>query len=441
MMKSVRGKKAWVVAADMGYGHQRAVYPLKDIAENGIICVGKNDAASPAERKLWERVLWVYEFLSRAKSIPIIGSPLFTILDSFLRIPSPYPMRNLSNSTFQVNLLASSIKKGLCAGMLEKIKTKHLPLITSFYAPAIAADMNGQDRIYCIICDADLNRAWVAKEPSESRIDYVVPCGKAAQRLRAYGVPDERIFVTGFPLSAELLGGNELAMLKSDLGQRLYYLDPKNKFSTLHGMSVEHFLGKQNYVPRKDRVLTITYSVGGAGAQKEIGGQIARSLKKKLLNGDMKLNLVAGTKEMVRDYFLSVKSEISSDCPNINVVYASTLDVYFQKFNALMHETDILWTKPSELSFYCALGIPVIMAPAIGSQEKFNRRWLLDIQAGIEQEHARHIDQWLFELLNDGRLAEAAWSGFLKARKLGTYKILEILEHGTMTREQSPLMR
>ena len=27
--------KAWVVAVDMGYGHQRAAYPLKDIAYGG----------------------------------------------------------------------------------------------------------------------------------------------------------------------------------------------------------------------------------------------------------------------------------------------------------------------------------------------------------------------------------------------------------------------
>ena len=29
-----------------------------------------------------------------------------------------------------------------------------------------------------------------------------------------------------------------------------------------------------------------------------------------------------------------------------------------------MRTTDILWTKPSELSFYCGLGIPIVMAPA-----------------------------------------------------------------------------
>jgi hypothetical protein len=81
------------------------------------------------------------------------------------------------------------------------------------------------------------------------------------------------------------------------------------------------------------------------------------------------------------------------------------------------------------------------MTPTIGSQEKFNRQWLFEIQAGIRQENPDHTDQWLFDWLNNGRLAEAAWSGFLKARKLGTYKILEVLQTGKMTKSDSPVMR
>ena len=42
-------KKAWVTTADMGYGHQRAVYPLRDIAEGGIITVGSGLAESKNE--------------------------------------------------------------------------------------------------------------------------------------------------------------------------------------------------------------------------------------------------------------------------------------------------------------------------------------------------------------------------------------------------------
>jgi hypothetical protein len=434
-------KKAWVVTADMGYGHQRAVHPLKDIAENGIITVGSEHAANKNEEKLWKRVLNGYEFFSRAKGIPVIGNPLFNLLDAFMHIPSPYPIRDLSNTTLQVSILDSSIKKGLCDGMLEIVKSKDLPLITSFYATAIAADMKGHQSVYCIICDADINRVWVAKEPWESRIEYFAPCGKAAQRLRAYGVQDEKIFVTGFPLPIELLGDKDLTILKADLAQRLDYLDPENVFWRRQKRNVKHFLGKENCIPRKDRKLTLTYAVGGAGAQKEIGERIALSLKNKIHNNEIKLILVAGIRKDVKDYYNAVKEKITDDNSKIEIIYDESLYNYFDKFNAALKHTDILWTKPSELSFYCALGIPIIIAPPIGSQEKFNAKWLYEIQAGIRQENPDYTDQWLFESLANGRIAEAAWAGFLKARKLGTYKILEILETGNMIHKKSPVMR
>lgn len=433
--------KAWVISATMGYGHHRAVYPLKDIAEEKIITVGTGDAASKNEEKLWKRVLGAYEFMSRAKGIPIIGKPIFNLLDALLHIPSYYPMRDLSNATFQVDLLESSIKKGLCSAMLEKVKTKNLPIVTSFYASAIAADMKGFNNVYCIICDADLNRVWVARQPWESKIHYFAPCGKAAQRLKAYGVPDERIFITGFPLPTVLIGDENMTTLKKNLGRRLVNLDPKNVFRGRHEKNVQHFIGEENYHGRVKSKITISYAVGGAGALKEIGGEIALSLKSKLLTDEVKLILIAGTKKNVYQYFQSIKEKITDDDSKIEIIYSDSVEEYFEKFNNAMHETDILWTKPSELSFYSALGLPIIMTPTIGSQEKFNRLWLFEIQAGIKQMNPEYTIQWLYDLLNNGILAEMAWSGFLKARKLGTFKIKEVLKTGKMSKSQSPVLR
>jgi hypothetical protein len=432
--------RAWVVSAEMGYGHLRAVYPLRHIAEGDILVAGRNDGSSEEERVLWRRLLAGYSMFSRARGIPVVGKPLFGILDSLMRIPSRYPMRDLSSSTLQVELLASSIRKGLCSGILARVEQHYLPLVTSFYAPAIAADIAGHDRVYCIICDADLNRVWVARHPWESRIYYFAPCGRAAQRLKAYGVPEVRIFLTGFPLPDELLG-EDLSVLKRDLGDRLNHLDPRGKFRNFHGKSVDHFLGEAGALTAPHRPLTLTYAVGGAGAQKEFGPRIARSLRKRLASGELRLNLVSGIRPEVEDYFRRQVLEIPDAAPQIRVVGAATLEDYLREFTAVIRETDILWTKPSELSFYSALGIPIIMSPTIGSQEKYNRRWLHEIQAGLRQENPDYVDQWLFDALDDGLLAEAAWSGFLKARKLGTRKILEVLASGTCQRGDSPLER
>ncbi|NTV23910.1 MAG: hypothetical protein HGA85_06090, partial [Nanoarchaeota archaeon] len=59
--------KAWVVSVDMGYGHQRAAYPLKDIAYEKIITANSDKMISPEERGIWERTRSLYEFVSRLK--------------------------------------------------------------------------------------------------------------------------------------------------------------------------------------------------------------------------------------------------------------------------------------------------------------------------------------------------------------------------------------
>lgn len=433
--------KAWLVTAKMGYGHLRAIYPLKNFSENDIILVGASEATTNAEAKLWKRILWLYELISRSKGIPLIGKSIFNLLDLLLHIPRFYPIRDLSKSTYQTDFLESSIKKGLCTDMLETVKSKRLPIITSFFAPAVAADMEGSNKIYCIICDADLNRVWVSKQPFESRIEYLAPSGRAVQRLKAYGVPDEKIYLTGFPLPESLLGDENLNILKSNLLRRLIKLDPEKNFIKRHGLNVEHFLGKNILHEFSEEPLAIMYAVGGAGAQKEFAVKIIKSLKNKIQNNEVKIFLSAGTRKEILEYFIQIRDSFELVAEQINIIYSDSIYEYFDKFNSALAETDILWTKPSELSFYCALGIPIIMTPTIGSQEKFNKRWLYDIQAGVKQENPEYANEWLFDWLRKGRLAEAAWSGFLKARKKGTFKIRELLENGEITSDNSPVMR
>ena len=433
--------KAWVATADMGYGHQRAVHPLSVISQDGIITIGNNEATPIKEQKIWKRMLRIYEWISRAKEIPIIGRRVFKLLDIFLEIPPFYPIRNLSKPTFQVYMLKKMINKGLCQGLIGKAASlPEVPIITSFYAPAIAADKNSPNQTYCIICDADLNRVWVAENPEYSQINYFAPCFKAKQRLESYGVQKKNIFLTGFPFSLELLGDKSLSHLRADLAQRLFYLDPYSRFWSLHSKSVEHFLGAENCIFKNDRILTILYAVGGAGAQASIGVKIAKSLAKKIRAKKVKLILSAGIRKEVKDLFDQVKDELEL-AEGLEVLYSEDKNSYFRVFDQAIRKTDILWTKPSELTFFCGLGLPIVMTPALGAQERFNKKWLYEIQAGFKQDKPKYCHQWLFDLLNSGRLAEAAWSGFLKARKCGTYKIFEVLETGKIQKSMSPLER
>lgn len=434
--------KAWIVSANMGLGHQRATYPLQSIAYDGVQLFGESEMSQNKERRLWKMFQSSYESLSRTRQLPLIGPYLFSLLEKVQNISPYYPLRDQSKPSFQVKSLYTMISRGMGNGINQKLRSKRLPVITSFYAAAIAAEKMTDLPVYCIICDSDINRVWVADKPKESRIIYFAPCGNALRRLKEYGVPDERIFLTGFPLPPENLGPNNLNILKHDVAKRLIRLDPSKRFRTIHGEEARHYLGEYWDPEAPQAPITVTYAVGGAGAQAEIADGAVKSLSSLIKEGKIKLNLVASHRKEVKKRFdMLLDQEGLTSCNGIRILYSPDKNTYFREFNELLHETDILWTKPSELSFYCGLGIPIIIAPPIGPHEVSNQRWLRDLGAGLHQCEPQYCAEWITDYLLDGKLSLAAWDGFLYARKRGFEKIIEVMETGKMERFYSPLLR
>src|SRR3989344_2281879 len=293
--------KAWLISVDMGYGHQRAAFPLKFLAEkNQIISANNYPGISASDRKIWREAKKFYEFVSRFKKFPIIGPAVWELYDSLQEIPKFYPRRDLSKLSFQV----------------------------------------------------------------------------------------KKIFLTGFPLPLENIGNLKLNLLNKDLVQRLVNLDPKKKYWSLYHGIIKKYLGISQLPKISNHLLTLTFAVGGAGAQKEIGAQALNSLRNEILTKKIRLVLVAGIHNSVSRYFrlAAKKAGLGHELERgVKIIFSNTRDDYFKKFNAALRQTDILWTKPSELSFYCALGIPIVMSPPIGSQEEFNRKWLRTIGAAAPQ--------------------------------------------------------
>jgi hypothetical protein len=443
-MNSNNEIKAWVVTADMGLGHQRAAYPLAFMAEGGIITAGDPNVTDPGEARFWRSIRSIYEFISRIHGIPIIGSLLFGLMNSMLRIPAFYPLRDLSKPAPNNYIVDYFIRRGLGKTLMQRISSKNLPMISTFYAPALAANYYHYGRIYSVICDADINRVWVATKPRSSDIFYFAPCGRVMRRLRQYGVSDEKIFITGFPLPKENIGGPDLPILKSDLLSRLHRLDPRGRFISFYRPMIESLLGPWEPNSENPEPLTVTFAVGGAGVQVEIGQQLALSLKSGILEGRYKLRLVAGVSRTVERAFADFLLHIGlfpKITNGVEIICEDNRNAYFERFNRLMRVTDILWTKPSELSFYSALGIPIVMAPTIGDQEDKNSKWLTDKSCALPQYTPLQAAEWLSDLLRDGILAEKALNGFIKNRKLGVYKIEEIIKTGTLVRQADPLKR
>lgn len=439
-----RHRNAWVVSVNMGYGHERAAFGLEDLAHGGIITANSYTGIPESDLKLWQETRELYETISRLQPIPIIGQTLFNVMDNFQRIPDFYPRRDLSRATIQVKQIYRLIRRGLGKHLVEKLSKNPLPFISTFFIPAFAAEEHGYPGdIYLVTCDADVSRAWVPIDPQKSRIKYFASNGRVVERLKLYGVREENIFLTGFPLPKMLIGGPEASIVKADLAARICNLDPNGIFIQKYLKVLQDELGAEHCEFKKKRPLTLTFCVGGAGAQQQIGADIIKSLRKPILRGKIRLFLEAGTRLPVVDFFKqsAIENGLKKALGKNLIIHGyEKRGEYFRAFQKTLRQTDILWTKPSELSFYCGAGLPIIMAPTVGSQEDFNRTWLKAVNAATDQLDPQYTNEWLFDWINSGGLARFAWNGYIEAPTHGAYRIENIITGETMKLATLPLI-
>lgn len=426
MLKGEVMREAYIVSVSMGYGHQRTAFSLRQLGE--VINANDYEGVPDKDRNMWKQLRSGYELISRAKGIPIFGDLAFSLFDLFQRVPKFYPKRDLSKPSFALRIYRYMMKRDFGRDLITKLKERPLPIVSTFFLPAFMAEhFEYPEDIYCVVCDADISRTWAPFNPKTSRIKYFAPNQRVVERLKLYGVREENIFLTGYPLPMENIGP-EMEILKEDMKNRLLNLDPKGKYMEKYSDLVFDRLG--NFPDSSDHPLTILFSVGGAGAQKEIGAAILRKLFPFIRRGEIKVVLSAGIRRWVMEYFLNCIKELKLDDLRgeyIDIIYEERIEDYFEKFNRTLRKTDILWTKPSELSFYSALGIPIIAAPPIGSHEESNLRWLVKSGYGAFQGDLKYIDQWLFDWLENGYLAEMAMEGFVEGEKFGTIRIRDIV--------------
>ncbi len=437
---------AHVVAVDMGYGHERAAYALRDLAPGKKITIANNyPGISRRDRAQWNRGRKFYETVSRLQPAPLVGEALFDVLlDNFQRIEPFYPRRDLSHRTLQTRQMYHQIRRdGLGKDLVDELRKNPLPLVSTFFQPAFAAEeFDYPGEIYLVVCDADISRAWAPWDPKGSRIKYFAPNGRVVERLKLYGVREENIYLTGFPLPKELVGGPKSITVRHDLQSRICNLDPQGVFWSRYKHTIHGVLGHEA-CPVKNHPLTLTFAVGGAGAQKTLALTALQSLRAAIRRKKLRVVLVAGARREVARYFkkgvrsLGLGSEIGR---GVQIFSAPTRREYFEKFSRVLRTTDLLWTKPSELSFYTGLGIPILMAPPIGSQEDFNRKWVFATGGGTDALDPEHTNEWLFDWVGSGALARMAWSGFIEAPTHGAYRIEEIVTGRPYQLETLPLI-
>ncbi len=181
-------------------------------------------------------------------------------------------------------------------------------------------------------------------------------------------------------------------------------------------------------MPRDESPPLLTFAIGGAGAQVGIAVRLVRALAGALRTRRLALALVAGRRrDVARRLRAAIGVERLTGNSSVEILEERDTLKYLRRFNALLARTDVLWTKPSEMTFFAALGLPVIAAPPVGVHEERNLRWSMELGAALEQGDPDRAGDWLPRWIEDGTLARAAWNGYRRLPRLGLYDIVDDL--------------
>jgi hypothetical protein len=446
-MKSDPSAKPVVASVTMGYGHLRAAYPIAEQLGVEVVEVDEPPIADAKEARLWAWVRRMHEVLS--KPMPFLGPfdrPARGLMDAITMIPPLHETRDHRAPTWSVRLLDHMVSHGLGVGMVEHVRRTNAPLITTFYACAVIAERAGIEDIVCVVTDADCNRVWAPLDAARTRIRYAAPTPRVVRRLRSFGVPERNITLTGFPLPPLLTAASETTSAEQRLAERITRLDPRGIFRDLHGLELARLVRDRPGVPDAARSdarprggpVHLMFAVGGAGAQAELVDEFLPSLRPLILEGRLRLQLVAGTRPEVLRVFSEAITRNGLERVlerDIMLIHGRDFKSYYETFNRALLRTDVLWTKPSELSFYPALGLACMLSRPLGAHERYNRRWLREQGVGLKHRRLDHARGWFEEWLEDGTLAAAAWSGFVRLPKHGTERISQLVSEPCDARE------
>ena len=278
--------KAWVVAVTMGYGHLRAANPLRGMADGHYLLADDYPGMPAGDRGIWkEQQEILRDHLAFSRHTLDRKTDLFHPR-RLAALPQFYPRRDLSAPTFPVRQAYSFFREGFMKHFVKMIAAEPLPLVTSFYYVAQAAEFhNYPNEIYCIICDSDMSRSWVALEPKKSRIKYFAPNRRVSERLKNTAFPEANIFITGFPLPKKLIGGLDHKILKQDIAHRLANLDTTAYTKSVSGRRCKNSWATRIIPGHNGHPLTLAFAVGGAGAQRKWPCPYSESLKAQVKDG------------------------------------------------------------------------------------------------------------------------------------------------------------
>lgn len=217
-------------------------------------------------------------------------------------------------------------------------------------------------------------------------------------------------------------------------------------------INIEHDTQRRIERIQKSDAKRCLMSVGGAGAQGVFYAQMIKELIKRVLNQELVLFINVGDHKSVWDTIVSSVSELkgipihyhddwvstmacvhsaqNNEIEGIHVFYHRDIMEAVYSTNVLMRESDILVTKPSELSFY---PIPKCFIKRVGGHEMWGAIHSSELGDGtLECENVERAIQMLAYLLDDSkallRMNETVLMLHAQKHYHGAYKAIELCD-------------
>ncbi|MGO8705252.1 MAG: DUF6938 domain-containing protein [Candidatus Brocadiia bacterium] len=398
----------YITTVLMGYGHLRAADNVAGLGRGRLVRVDLPPFANLADLLVWKSSQDLYHVVSRTVETRLRF--LFRVLERIEDIPDDSQRASMEYPMLIRFLVRSGVGRGL-RRLASPSDNGHgdqvcLPRLHTFFLPGLACVYNRfPGKNYQLLCDADFHRVWAPIKPNDGDVTYLVPTAAGADRLISYGVAHDRIAVTGFPLPVANTGGRDLDVLQSDLRARLERLSP-----------------------RSDSPLRLVFALSGAGCYLILLKTLIRELLPELRSRKLTLCIAAGDNRKAKAEIESHLAALSTGpADGVTILYSPDVLEAFAQFNRALRESDLLITKPGELVFYAALGIPQVLLPPVGKHEFKNRAYLIENSAALDLPGAESAGAWLQAQRANGAWRRAAESAFARLPKLGTFAINEIV--------------
>lgn len=392
-----------VTSALMGFGHLRAAHNIASYGHAPVLRVDREPYVRGVDRFVWNATQALHTYGS--KDAESKNQLFYKWFEGVMRIPDDHESPSLNPSRF----ILTAKRFGLGKMFFDLMNRDHPPLVHTFYLHAmLSLYWRYPGKNYLLLCDTDFHRVWVPVNPREKNLEYMVPISRSADRLKSYGVPGDRIHVTGFPLPVANTGLKDLVTLTRDFEIR------------------KERIRRDSNVP-----MTIMFPFSGAGAYSNVLAELVKAMLDHLREGSVRLVVSCGDNEDAQrnaeNLFVNYGLEESEFT---EIMFDRDLFNSFDRFNLALKSVDVIVTKPGEIVFYAGLGIPMVFLPPIGAHEARNREYLIENGCAVDMEDVSRFAEWLEEKRRNESLLELAEMGYQSLPKGGAFEIDELVRGG-----------